>query len=465
MLLTICNPSWAQMEGDPLVGFSETKPLFERSQETGAFQIRKDRLRAFVQNGFSPHKQPNTFRIFCLGGSTVQGRPYSIETSFTTWLRLSLEATHPDRQFEVVNCGGVSYASYRLAPILKECLQHQPDLILLCTGNNEFLEDRSYAFTKKALPLLDPVFQFLSGSRVIRTALAIGEHWGQSNTTRSMLGSEVNAMLDYERGIERYHRNESWSQSVEEHFKVNVERMIRLCREADVPIMLLSPCVNLKDTPPFKSQHRAKLTSTQFKDWENHITEASKQLRSDNLETALDHLQQALRLDPKHAMTWYSAGQVLYLTGKFSQSKQYFEKALEEDICPLRLRSSMRATLTTLAQIHKVPFYDLQETARQSAPTGITGSEFLVDHVHPTITGHQTIGNELAFEIQNHWLTRQASSAPSETIKKRFQRHLDSLPDHYFANGLQRLQNLQAWTQGRADGSPIESLSTIENGL
>ena len=44
----------------------------------------------------------------------------------------------------MINCGGVSYASYRLGPILDEVLGYEPDLIMLYTGHNEFLEARTY---------------------------------------------------------------------------------------------------------------------------------------------------------------------------------------------------------------------------------------------------------------------------------------------------------------------------------
>ncbi len=64
-----------------------------------------------------------------LGGSTVQGHPFSVETSFTTWLELSLKAADPSRHWRVVNCAGVSYATYREAIVVKELLGYKPDLL------------------------------------------------------------------------------------------------------------------------------------------------------------------------------------------------------------------------------------------------------------------------------------------------------------------------------------------------
>ena len=102
--------------GDPFVGFSEVRPLFVLNEQGDRYEIPLSRQTFFQPESFAAKKAPHEFRIFCLGGSTVQGRPYSIETSFTSWLELSLQAADPSRAWEVVNCGGVSYASYRLLP-------------------------------------------------------------------------------------------------------------------------------------------------------------------------------------------------------------------------------------------------------------------------------------------------------------------------------------------------------------
>src|SRR5688572_30049482 len=130
---------------DASAGFSDIHPLFVINRHAGRYEIPKSRQSHFQPESFLAQKPANEFRIFVLGGSTVQGRPWSIETSFTAWLELHLNAADSSRRYEVVNCGGVSYASYRLIPILNEVLKYQPDLIVFCEGHNEFLEDRCFA--------------------------------------------------------------------------------------------------------------------------------------------------------------------------------------------------------------------------------------------------------------------------------------------------------------------------------
>src|SRR5438067_2010259 len=127
---------------DALSGFNRSFPLFER--QGAVYRTARAREPFFCSQEFSVKKPRNGFRIFCLGGSTVHGHPYQSETAFPKWLELELGGSDRTRSYQAINCGGVSYASYRLAPIVKEVLAYQPDLILVMAGENEFLEDRTY---------------------------------------------------------------------------------------------------------------------------------------------------------------------------------------------------------------------------------------------------------------------------------------------------------------------------------
>ena len=108
-------PIEESVDSDPWVDLQQLEPLFVKNEAGDRWIIPNSRSNFFCEASFSATKTPHTRRIFVLGGSTVQGRPFATETSFSTWLRLKLEASDPKTTFEVVNCGGVSYASYRIA--------------------------------------------------------------------------------------------------------------------------------------------------------------------------------------------------------------------------------------------------------------------------------------------------------------------------------------------------------------
>jgi hypothetical protein len=166
-LLWLVDAGHPDLTDDPFVGFSDQQPLFVKSADSREMTISPARLRYFAPDSFPLKKSPGTTRIFCLGGSTVQGRPFSKQTSFTTWLQLALKSGSTDQKtkWEVVNCGGVSYASYRLVPILEECLNYEPDLFIICCGHNEFLEDRTYGSIRDQSPLVTTSHNYLSRLR------------------------------------------------------------------------------------------------------------------------------------------------------------------------------------------------------------------------------------------------------------------------------------------------------------
>lgn len=132
---------------DPFVGFASRVPLYvesTNSENRVVMTTAPNKLEYFNLQRFLRQKPPGTFRIFCLGGSTTYGRPYDNTTSFPGWLREILPVAAPDVKWEVINAGGIGYASYRVAALMEELVQYEPDLFIVYTGHNEFLEERTY---------------------------------------------------------------------------------------------------------------------------------------------------------------------------------------------------------------------------------------------------------------------------------------------------------------------------------
>jgi hypothetical protein len=71
--------------------------------------------------------------------------PQDDTTSFPGWLREILLSADSSKKWEVVNAGGVSYASYRVASLMDGLSDYEPDLFVVYSGHNEFLERRTYA--------------------------------------------------------------------------------------------------------------------------------------------------------------------------------------------------------------------------------------------------------------------------------------------------------------------------------
>jgi hypothetical protein len=125
-------------KADPYVGFAAGIPLFIEVEGQGQRVMRtaSNKRDFFNDQSFPREKSHDAKRIFCMGGSTTYGRPYRDVTSFCAWLRVSLERLDPDTRWEVINAGGISYATARARPSAHPKLGC--DGVTLCAGWTDF---------------------------------------------------------------------------------------------------------------------------------------------------------------------------------------------------------------------------------------------------------------------------------------------------------------------------------------
>lgn len=440
---------------DPFVGFSDLHPLFVKNPENSTYEIARSRREFFKPDSFVADKPDNTYRVFFLGGSTVQGRPWSIETSFATCFELLLKQFAPTRNWEVVNCGGISYASYRLVPILQECLTHQPDMIVVCTGHNEFLEDRQYGEfkTENGLQRALRLTSRLRSLSLIRSSM-MGTP--KRDGALPTLKAEVDAMLDYRNGLAAYHRDAKWQSDVVRHFEYNLRRIVRLASDANVPLILMRPCSNLSDSPPFKSEHRTDLTETERAEFDRHVKLARSAVR-DNLANAIKRYEAATLIDDQYALTLFELGKCYESAGRFSEARRLFIAAKEQDVCPLRMIQPLADAMQNVVDEKGVQFFDIDELMTAYSNNGITDSKFLVDHIHPSFRGNQLIAERM-LEVLAAGLAVALPGDWKEQAQVRFKLHLASLEDLYYLKGQRSLEALRMWTQGKADGPALPTL-------
>lgn len=437
---------------DPFVGFSDIHPLFALNTAADRYEIPKSRQTHFRPESFPAKKPVREFRTFVLGGSTVQGRPYAIETSFTTWLELALQAAEPERAWDVVNCGGISYASYRLAPILNEVLQHDPDLIILCIGQNEFLEDRSYEHIESLQTIAAGPLRQAARLRTFTLARA-GYLWCRDHTSdgspanRPTLGPEADARLDWQGGMALFHRDPDWQRDVIAHYQFNLQRMVDQCAAAGVPLVMVTPISNL-EWPPFKSEPRENLTPAEQAEFAALTERAAELLRSD-LAGALEQLQAAERIDSGHARLQYDIGMTLRSLQRPDEARTALTRAKDADVCPLRMLEPMRRIFRETARAAGTPLVDAEAEIAARSRSGYPDNEWLLDHVHPTIEGHQLIGDLLAQKLAELQVVRLPADWEARRAEA-YRRHLQSLDPLYFQKGLQRLENEQGWARGRS---------------
>jgi lysophospholipase L1-like esterase len=434
---------------DPFVDLHHLRPLFELDEKSGNLAIGSERLHLFRPVSFPARKPEGTFRVFALGGSTTQGEPYSTETAFPEWLKLNLTAQSRETCFEVINCGGLSYASYRVLAILREVLEYDPDLIVIYTGQNEFLEQRTYSKLKPTGGG-SSVVAWLAEMRTVRLArnLVTKPAARDDAASQTELAAEVDALLDYSGGLSDYRRDDPWREPVVDHFRWNVERMIQACQQRHVPLILVRPVSNLIDCPPFKMEIDSKLPGGKQAEFMERWAALCE--KRDVIADPLREVNELLAIDPQHAGALYLKARMLADQGDWDSAKRFFVAARDADVCPLRAITPIVDTVTELAELFEVPLVNAENLISSRSEHQLPGSHWLVDHVHPTIEGHQLIGEALAeLCVQEHIATPTASNWRT-TRKELYAEHLRGLGEAYFHRGKQRLEGLMLWTQGRA---------------
>ena len=434
---------------DPGSGFSSHFPLFER--QGAVYRTSRARVPLVAPQEFPVEKPRNGFRIFCFGGSTVYGHPYLGDTAFPKWLELELAGSGPARSWQVINCGGVSYASYRIAPLAKEVLQYQPDLIILATGHNEFLEDRTYQTLKSR----SATRTWLLGKAGSLRMVSLARHWlaGKPSGAGPLeaasdggaeLGSGVNTKLDEVSGYASYHRDDVWRKGVITQFDDSVRSIVDRCRAAGVPIVLVRLGANLCDCPPFKSEHRAALSPEDEFAWQTAF-DAATAAEKDDLARALEFYLKAEAIDGEYALLDYRIARALDRLGRRTEALAYYQKARDADICPLRIITPLEQSLVRIAGETGTPLVDAASLLAARSPYRIPGFDWYVDHVHPTIGGHQLIARALAAQMRESGRLARSAVWPEAKRLEVCARHLAELSPSYFADGKRRVVWLEDW--------------------
>lgn len=387
---------------DPFVGFAANVPLFvPAAGAEGQKQMvtAKSKLSSFNAQSFAARKAPGTYRIFMLGGSTTYGRPYNDATSFSGWLRELLPVADSHRQWEVINAGGISYASYRVAHLMEELIDYQPDLFIIYTGHNEFLEERTYGTIKEIPAIVRSTLARLSSTRTWSAMSMAIRKVGlvpQAETgNRHNLGERVDAILDKSVGLDRYTRDDPLQEKVLDHYRLSLERMVALARSVDAEILFVTPGSNLKDCLPFKSEPDEKLDNEARQRLEQMLTQARELIEQNDWQAAHDLLEEAAALDPRHAEVQYQFGQTLLALQRYEKAEAFLRRARDEDVCPLRALSSVRRVIAEVAREQGIALVDyvdlLEEHMEEISGHPIPGQELFLDHVHPTIKGHKLL--------------------------------------------------------------------------
>lgn len=456
----------ASQHDDPFVGLEHTLPLYVATNVPSSSASRLDssgldsatrrttapnRLRYFNEQSFLDPKPSGTYRIFCLGGSTTYGRPYDDSTSSAGWLRAYLSLADPSRDYEVINAGGISYASYRIAAMMDELCKYEPDMFIVYTGQNEFLEARTYRGLHRAIASRSRTYT------VLRDLLVAPPATPTADEQRTILPAEVKTILDRSIGPHHYERSMLQRSSVVTHFQFNIGRIVAACRSVNAPLVLVKPAVNSRDFAPLKNEHRSGISDHDLAAWNKSYRAGVRCQERKQFAAALVHYRAAAETDGEFAELHYRLGKCFLEIGQDSSAKRAFQRAVDEDVCPLRATTAIVETIEDLARQNSIPLVDFPAIlAEQEDRDAGLGSEWFLDHVHPSIDGNRILALALIEAMrQMKAIPAESDSWTDQNIRERASALLADIDTESHAVALRNLAQVLTWAGKHEEAGPL----------
>ncbi|MCU0788732.1 MAG: tetratricopeptide repeat protein, partial [Verrucomicrobia bacterium] len=349
---------------------------------------------------FPVTKATNTYRIFLLGESAANGDP---DTTYgvARYLRVLLQERYPGTDFEVICVALTAIDSNTILPIARECARHQGDLWLVYMGNNEmvgpFGAQTSYGLRAPSLYVIRTILAIKS-TRIGQLLDALAGSLRPRSTAPKSWGG-MGMFADNRLGPDDPARLRAYA-----NFKGNLEDILRAAHQADVPVILSTVAVNLKDCAPFASIHAVELNTNQAVGW-NHIYQQGVALEgAGSFAEALACYEQAAKIDPQFAELRFRMGTCALALTNEDLARHEFELARDFDALDFRADTRINSAIQEAAARHAgrgVHLLDAASALAQESPHGIPGLGLFYEHVHLNFAGNYLLALNFAEQARS----------------------------------------------------------------
>ena len=379
-ILWLCGVRMVLDGEDPSRGFSGLVSVFQRKGEV--FRTHQTAPYAtFNDQAFLAGKPPNGVRLFTLGGSSSYGFPWGGHVAFTAILGDVLAAAHTDRRIEAVNVSGISYAMHRLSIVADEIIGYEPDIFIIYSGHNEFIERSFYTELKRRERWLDRLEHVLSHLRIYSALRDLLTGHQRSETSRFEMFVRRESVL----------YTEQQKQTIIDEYREGLRRIVRLAHERGTKVVLATIPCNLQGWRPQKSILPAELDNEQLALWSQAFQSGKEKLETARFDLAVSDFKRALQIAPAYCETHYLLGRTYEGLLRWDDARLAYQQACDCDASPVRRLSGINQAVRTVAKEEDALLVDLDRVFHQQTEHGLIGFDLIEDYVHPTLEGHQII--------------------------------------------------------------------------
>jgi hypothetical protein len=324
---------------------------------------------------FRREKPTNTLRGFALGGSSVQGFPYTSAYSFPTMSESLLKAE--GHQIEIINLGYSAMSSDYVRYTALKLLDWDPDFLILYTGHNE------YFGTSNA---------FNSGEHWIRDFRLGLKSWRVGQLIFNLIeGANPDAdesLMAKQFADKKFLNTDPINDQVSTFYLSNLESVFNEYKERGIPIIIFTPISNEKDMPPFGSEYQSQLEGRVGRVPEGQYSSGSLYFDQD-----IDWFDPKFQNDANYA----------YVKALLETDRDEVERLLtgakDLDYVPFRAKTHLTDSLHTFIDdkdYSNVFLMDSADILENVYGTKFLGNLIFVDHLHLNIEGNWIFARLLA---------------------------------------------------------------------
>lgn len=394
LLELLARVAWPQVERDPYIGLRGRTSALTRHEVGGEQVFEFTHPNSYKVAGagatFAVRKPADTIRVMTFGGSANAGWPHSPPHRWTDYLAHALQRAYPGKRFEVINLGAHACASYRVRMIFDDAIAAAPDVIVIYSGNNEFVEKRSYALDFPGKPAVD----WLKAHSVL---INVASQWwsrpSQVLDGTGRQGASEHVWAHTQRIAAELRNDPAQYRAVLDHYRYSIGHMVQRGVASGAKVLVLTVPVNLRDWGPAVSVDR--LTGEARASFEAAQRQGFAHALRGEHAAAVTAFDRALALEPEHAEVHFQRARALEALGRDDEAYAAYEAARDQDRNPFRAAGPLNAILREIVAAEpRARLVDAVAAYRARARRGLPGFDLMLDYVHPS-----RAGNELLAEV------------------------------------------------------------------
>ncbi|MFI5236404.1 MAG: GDSL-type esterase/lipase family protein [Ignavibacteriales bacterium] len=338
---------------DQWINVTESKQMLNPEISGRYFFILKD-LPQSNNDVFDIVKRKNAYRVFVMGESSAAGFPFSPNGTFSRYIRDRLELRYPEVHIEVINLAITATNSYTIRDLLPEVIEQAPDLIIIYAGHNEYYgalgvgSNENIGNSREFVNFLIWLNKFKTVELLRNIFSAVAEIFGDDanqNRTGTLMSRIVNEQLIT-------FNSELFDEGLKQ-FEGNLEDILMIIRNENIPVIISSQVSNLKDQKPFESVDT-----------------------DENISANLAYEEAVLQIQ----------------MGNEKRADSLYRLAKDFDALRFRAPEKINLIIKKLAQKYQSGFVNIDSVFNATSPDGIVGNDLIVDHLHPSLDGYQLMG-------------------------------------------------------------------------